>query len=371
MQGTSSGWNASGGFSIFDIRHSTFGFRVHLTLFIPGLCGPKARFSNEYLPDVPALNRLLSRGSLGAPVNQSFHFTLARLFGCAPPSGQDVPVAAVTHQLDAAGVGQGIWMRADPVYLRADMRSVILLDAQSVRLDTRDALALAAEVKPLLESQGYQLEVPCPERWYLRLQVMPQISTTELEQVMGRDIASALPAGPDSASWRRLLNEIQMLLHQSAVNTDRETRALAPINSLWFWGCGPTPTPVPQRWTAIHGTDLFLRGLAEVGGSVCLPVPSGANECLANAEREDRVLVVMENCRRAAAGQEVEVWSAAVRELEQRWFKPLAGALQKGALRSLSLITDGLELEVRQLSLLCLWRRQRTLASLAPGVASP
>jgi len=344
---------------------------VHLTLFIPGLTGPKARYSTEYLPLVPALDRLLSRGSVRSLVNQSFHFALARLFGCSPPSGQDVPVAAVTHQLDAAGAGQGIWMRADPVFLRPDRRSVVLLDAGSARLDTRDALALAAEVKPLLESRGYELEVPCPERWYLRLQNMPRISTTELEQVVGRDIASALPGGSDAATWHRLLNEIQMLLHQSAVNVDRETRGLAPINSLWFWGCGSTPAPVPQRWTVIHGTDLFLRGLAEIGGGACLPVPSGANECLANGEAEDQVLVVLESCRRAAAHQEVEMWGAAVRELEQRWFKPLAGALQRGALLSLSLITDEMELEVRPLSLLCLWRRHRTLASLAPGVAPP
>ncbi len=343
---------------------------MHLTLYIPGLFGPKARFSSEYLPAVPALNRLLSRGKNLSATGRSFHFTLARLFGCAPPPGQDVPVAAVTHQLDAAGVGQGIWMRADPVYLRADRRSVILLDAETVRLETRDALALAAEVKPLLESQGHQLEVPCPERWYLRMQSAPQISTTELEQVVGRDIASAMPAGPDSAPWRRLLNEIQMLLHQSAVNTDRETRGLAPINSLWFWGCGSTPTPDARRWATIHGADLFLRGLAEIGGAACLPVPSGANECLANAEREDRVLVVMENCRRAAAHQEVEIWSAAVRELEQRWFLPLAKALQNGAVRSLSLITEGLELEILPVSLFCFWRRRHTLAQLAPGVTT-
>jgi hypothetical protein len=342
---------------------------VQLTLYIPGLPGPKARFSTEYLPDVPALDLLLSRGKTISSTEQSFHATLAKLFGCAPQPGQDVPVAAVTHQLDAAGVGQGIWMRADPVHLRADRRSVILLDAETVRLDTRDALALAAEVKPQLESQGYQLEVPCPERWYLRLQSAPQITTTELEQVVGRDIASAMPMGPDAAQWRRLLNEIQVELHQSAVNTDREARALAPINSLWFWGCGSTPTPDPHRWTTIHGADLFLRGLAEIGGSACLPVPSGANECLANADPEDRVLVVMESCRRAAAYQEVEVWSSAVRELEQRWFQPLAKALRTGALRSLSLITEGLEVEILPLSLFCLWRRRRTLAHLAPGVA--
>ena len=341
---------------------------MQITLFIPGLTGPRARYSADYLPAVPALDRLLSRGTTISSTDQSFHYTLARLFGCAPPSGQDVPVAAVTHQLDAAGVGQGIWMRADPVHLRADRSSVILLDAETVRVDTRDALALAAEVKPLLESQGHQLEVPCPERWYLRLHVAPQITTATLDQVVGRDIAGAMPVGPDSASWRRLLNEIQIVMHQSAVNADREKRGLAPVNSLWFWGCGSTPAPDAQRWSAIHGTDLFLRGLAEISANACLSIPSGASECLANGDPDSRVLIVLEGCRHAAAFQQVEIWSAAVRDLEQRWFQPLAKALQRGALQSLTLITDGLELNVRPLSLLCLWRRHRTLARLAPGV---
>lgn len=344
---------------------------MQLTLYIPGLRGPKARFSADYLPAVPALDLLLSRGRITDSTERSSYATLASLFGCAPEPGHDVPVGAVTHELDAGGVGRGIWMRADPVHLRADRGGVILLEAATVGLDTRDALALAAEVKPLLESPGHQLEVPCAERWYLRLARLPQLRTTELEQVAGRDIGAALPSGPEAALWGRLLNEVQMALHQSAVNEDRERRGLAPINGLWFWGAGAVPAPDPNRWTAIYGEDLFLRGLAELGGSASLAPPSGAVECLADADGNARVLAVLQSCRHAAAYQEVEAWSAAVQALEQRWFAPLVNSLRRRALDRLSLSTDGAEIEVQPRDLLCIWRRRGTLRQLAPGVVTP
>ncbi|MBI1732466.1 MAG: hypothetical protein HYR49_06820 [Gammaproteobacteria bacterium] len=342
---------------------------MQLTLFIPGLTGPKARYSAEFIPSVPALDLLLGRGLSAAAPEESFSATLARLFGCAPEPGRDVPVGAVTHHLDAAGVGRGVWMRADPVHLRADRRSVILLEVTAAQLDTRDALALAAEVKPLIESAGFALEVPCPERWYLRLPEQPDVRTTELDQVAGRDIAGALPEGPGAATWRRLLNEIQMTLHQSAVNAGREARGLPAINSLWFWGCGATPAPDSSRWTRIHGDELFLRGLAELAGSVCLPVPQALDGCLDSAGPDDRILVVDECCRQAAAYQDVEGWVQAVTALEQNWFMPLKRALQAGAVHVATVITDRLQLEIRRHDLMCFWRRRSTLARLAPGVA--
>lgn len=342
---------------------------MQITLIIPGLAGPAARYSTDFLPAVPALDCLLARAEHRRPTpDTSPQAILSHVFGCAPEPGHDVPVAAVTHTIDAAGVGRGIWMRADPVHLRPDRRGAVLLEAAAVGLDTRDALALAAEVKPVLEAAGHNLEVPCAERWYLRLHSLPDLHTVELDRVAGRDITAAMPRGADAQRWLRLLNEIQMVLHQGPLNADRATRGLAPINSLWFWGCGPTPTPVPGRWQRIHGTDLFLRGLAELGGNVCLPVPADLEECMADADEATNPLVMIETCAGPAAYQAVEAWSAAVLELERRWFAPLLAALRSRRLTRVTLITDVFGISVSPRDLLCFWRRRGSLAQLAPGV---
>lgn len=342
---------------------------MHIALFIPGLPGPEARYSREFLPQAPALDRLLSRGNRVAAPPGTIHRVLAQLFGCAPPRGSDVPVAAVTRLADMAGPADGIWMRADPVHLRADRRSVILLDADIIGLEPDDALALAAELRPTLESRGFGLEVPCARRWYLRLARMPALLTRELDEVSGRDIAGAMPAGGNAPEWLRLLNEVQVTLHASKVNDARAARGLPPVNSLWFWGCGTAPAPDAPRWSAIHGADLFLRGLAQLTGASCLPVPAGADAVLAGAAAGARVLIMHDGCRRAAGYQDVETWSAAVAALERDWFGPMERALRAGRLRSLSLITGGLQVNAMPWHLLRFWRRRPILAHMAPGAA--
>lgn len=340
---------------------------MQITLFIPGLAGPAARYSADFLPAVPALDCLLARGRHRATGEKSREAVLARLFDCAPAHGHDVPVAAVTHTLDAAGVGRGVWMRADPVHLRPDRRGAVLMDASVLALDTRDALALAAEIKPLLEAAGHQLEVPCTDRWYLRLDALPDLHTTELARVTGGDITAALPWGDHAVQWLRLLNEIQVVLHQSPVNGERAARGLPAVNSLWFWGCGATPTPDPHRWQRVHGDDLFLRGLVELGGNVCLPPPAHATDCLADGA--GATLVVLDDCARPAAYQDVESWAAAITDLERRWFAPLLAGLRGHRIAHVTLIADGLEIGIGPRDLLCLWRRRASLSRIAPGLA--
>lgn len=342
---------------------------MQITLFIPGLTGPAASYSSEFLPVVPALDRLLARGAHRVTGDKSPQSVLARLFDCAPPTGHDVPVAAVTHTIDAAGIGRGIWMRADPVHLRADRHGAVLMDASVLGIDTREALALAAEIKPLLEDAGLHLEVPCTDRWYLRLESMPDLHTTELTRVAGRSISMAMPWGNDAVRWLRLLNEIQVVLHQSPVNGERTARGLPAVNSLWFWGIGATPTPDPRRFSRIHGTDLFLRGLVELGGNVCLPVPADGTGCLAAGNDAGDTLVMLESCARPAAYQEVEAWAAAVADLERCWFVPLLAACAARRIGRLTVVADGFEVAVHRRDLLCLWRRRGKLARLAPGVA--
>lgn len=344
---------------------------MQITLFIPGLTGPAARYDAAYLPDAPVLDRLLARGRHSPQPDVSAPAVIARLFGCPPEPGRDVPVAAVTHTVDAAGVGRGTWLRADPVYLRPDRRGAVLFDAASLDLDLRDALALAAAAKPVLEAAGYRLEMPCAERWYVRVDAMPDLRTVELDRVAGRDISAAMPGGADAPGWLRLLNEIQMVLHQCAANADRAARGLPPVNSVWFWGVGPTPAPLPGAWQRIHGTDLFLRGLAELAGSACLPVPVDIDACMADAAGAGNVLVLIEDCARPSAYGDVERWRAAVAELERRWFARIPALVRSGAVSSARILCAGLDVSVNRWNLLGFWRRGAGLAQLAPGVAAP
>ena len=50
-----------------------------------------------------------------------------------------------------------------------------------------------------------------------------------------------MPSGDDAASYRNLISEIEMALHDHEVNLQRQAKGQSPINSLWLWGGGVAP----------------------------------------------------------------------------------------------------------------------------------
>ena len=59
--------------------------------------------------------------------------------------------------------------------------------------------------------------------------------------VLGKTANPYIEQSRQILPWYRLLNEIQMYMHQHEVNTERLRRGLLSINSLWFWGAGSLP----------------------------------------------------------------------------------------------------------------------------------
>ena len=77
------------------------------------------------------------------------------------------------------------------------------------------------------------------------------------------DVADALPDHPEARYWRRILNEIQVALHQCPVNVRRRQLGKQEINSVWFWGGGFIPDAAPHDLIdTVYSTHSVTRGLA-------------------------------------------------------------------------------------------------------------
>ena len=337
---------------------------MHLRLHIPGLFGPRARFSKEFLPLVPSLELLVARSSARPRGGDSYYRSLFHAFGHSLAEDRDVPVAALTLLVDSGEPPQGCWMRADPVQLVADRHGLALLDATTLNLDVRDALALAAEIAPTLRAAGWELQVPVPERWYVRLVAVPHMRTRELDSVSGRELLEALPRGANAAHWHKLWNEMQMALHGSGVNAERETRGLPPVNSVWLWGIGELPSSVATPWTSVRADEVFARGLAKLSD---VPVVAAADaEDLVNAVFETgSCLAVLDDCARSARHSDLEGWNAALAKLERDWFEPAERLLREGALTRLEIVTAGWRFDLTRHALWKIWRRPAPLLRFA------
>jgi hypothetical protein len=131
-------------------------------------------------------------------------------------------------------------------------------------LSLDEAQLLAEALQPVLQEQGMHLLVSAPDVWHLRLsEMLPLPPWVPPEQALGADIFDYLPQGPAGRRWRRLLNDIQVVLHQHPLNVSRRQRGLPPVNSLWLWGGGRLPARVTPDWRAAIGSQPLLAALAQ------------------------------------------------------------------------------------------------------------
>lgn len=338
----------------------------HATLFVPGLfCHWAPAVDGDPVPAQRApraLSMLMARADRGPDGPSGFAPRLFGLFGVPVPEDGEPPVAAVTRLADMAVLDRDWWVRADPVHLEP-RRGGLVLHA-GLGLDREESERLVAELNEALAADGWLLRAPCPERWYLRPPPeTTHIRFTPLDAAVGRDVHPLLPRGPDQRLWHTRLNEIQILLHTSPVNAERETRGRLPANSVWFWGGGCLPQAGRTEWAQLWGDEPLSLGLARLAGIPAQPWPASAAGLLARAVGGSQ-LFVLEALAAAVQQADVTTWQQALQAVNDDWIAPLMAGVHQGTLDSLSLVSDaGPVFHYRRGHRWRLWRRARPLSA--------
>jgi len=308
---------------------------VTLHLLIPGLLGPWPADLAMPRPVAPALEWLLARADV-AEAPSSTDAVLFERFGLPVTTEADLPIAAVTALADGCEPGKGWWLRADPVHLQPDVHGVLLVDARALAIEPVEAAALAAAFDQTFADDGLQFQVPCPERWYLRLPDDPGLRTYTLDDAIGRDINPLLPYGPNLRRWHTLLTEAQMLFHAHPVNRARDERRQPMINGLWLWGGGTLPTGAQAPAAQIYADDQLTGGLARLANVAVRSVPENADAWHNLAHQADS-LIVLDLTRYDRIDSDPVAWVDHLAELERNWFAPCQRLLKSGQIHALHL----------------------------------
>lgn len=324
-----------------------------VTLLIPGLAQPPRGVAN--FPHTPALDRLFARARRRNGPSAGYEHALTMCFTDTEPP----PWAALSFWGDTDQQPEQPLLRADPLHLQAGTHHHVHFDQARLDLDAEESAALIASLNDMLRAEGALLRAPTPGRWYLQLTDTPLLQTLPLSSGLALGAALWSPMGPDASRFKRLLTEMQMLLHEHPVNQARERLGQLTVNSLWLWGEGPLPDGWQRPFAALVGTAPLARGLARATG---LPVlPTWDDRSL--DERWDggsgALLWVIEDLLRPALWQDPEDWLTALAALEQQ-LTPLLAALQRGRLDRLTLLPlDGASYRLARWQSRLPWPRSR------------
>lgn len=239
----------------------------------------------------------------------------------------DVPIAPISAAFD--GLAEGCWMRSDPVHLYLQRDQLLMA---GVQVSGAEAAALSASLNAHFAGQGMEFFAPHPQRWYVRLNELPRMSTTPLSQVVGGDVRRVLPAGEDASNWHRVFNEIQMLLFAHPLNEAREARGEMPINSVWFWGGGCDLT-LNMLYDRVSSDGVLAEMFASAAG-----IPFAAwFENWRDAEKDARQLLVWTGLSSALQRGDLTAWRDSLQDFENGYLQPLWQALSAGKIEQLQL----------------------------------
>lgn len=326
---------------------------VHL--IIPDLFLPKD-FAFEVCADLhlPVLSKMLTRGSsTQVKKPNALENLLCELFGQS--GAGDAPIAAISAAYD--GLPQGNWLRADPVNLRLQRDQLLL---SSALLSVEEAQQLCSSLNEYFAGQGMEFFVPHPQRWYVRLDVLPNIRTTPLPQLFGCNIRGDMPTGEDAAHAHKLFNEIQIMLYAHPVNDVREARGESTINSVWLWGEGKLDEPLRKGYQAVSSDEELVNMFSSAADIPFLAWDKQWHES------EAKQLLVWTGLRAAIQRGDLAAWRDALQAFEIGYAQPLWQALQSGKISQIKIDVlagdNSRSFNIVRSDIWKVWRRSKPLA---------
>ncbi len=236
---------------------------------------------------------------------------------------------------------------ADPVYLEPRLDRLFLHALPAERLQPGDFQALIEHLQEKLGAEDRIGFIRLGDCGYLRADTPVSTARLPTYLVDQKVPGEYLPEGKDAATYRNLLGEIEMSLHDHEVNRRRVAAGEQPVNSLWLWGGGLAPERKTRPQPRLFADDPLLLGYWDSANAIASAWPGSIADCIAAVGNADFVAVTpahddpgfLEHC-----------------------LAELRAALRDHRLRQLTLLfRDGLRADVARTHALRFWRRDSGL----------
>lgn len=334
--------------------------RSELHIVIPGVCGPLAEIQS--LKDNRTVKEWLSVLSKSKQYSsaENINDVIASIFSMA--TDNDFPSAELSLFAHESYDPAMFYMHADPVHLQADMDSALLSSSSDLDIDDAEAVILCEMLNQHFKQDGLTFIAINKDQWFVSTKEKIQLITTSLAEAVGRNINFILPKGENSAHWKKLLTEAQMLLHSHELNDKRENTGLLSINSLWFHGSGKLADVGGsiRTMTGICSNQLMLKGLAGFIKCNHIEMPEsveGYIEYLLSCQQGAKNVLYLSDLGHLVNYTDTRPWLNKLSDVLDNWLYPLLKTAYKNNITVTLYPCNGNKYQFSKFDYLKLWRK--------------
>lgn len=209
---------------------------AQIQIVLPGLFDlPLQELEADLAEDgLPGLNRILRLAT--ALPNQDFSIdSILKTSLDLGTSGQ-LPLAQTFGLAEDCKPGR--LLLASAIHLQAGLHSAVILPVPGGTENLKDLDLIINDLRDIFKVDCY-IESVSEGLYLVHLKLFDAPTHyPHILSVLGKSANPYIEQSRQVLPWYKLLNEIQMFMHQHEVNAQRLQRGLLPINSLWFWGAG-------------------------------------------------------------------------------------------------------------------------------------
>ncbi len=254
------------------------------------------------------------------------------------PGNSNSPHVAIAA-MRSLGIAQdgGYWFVLNPVHIHVARDHLVLTDQRQLRLQEEQSRALFDIARPLFEESGRPLVYGNSSNWFVRADDWNNLQTCTPDAACGHNIDLWMPKGKRARDWRKLQNEVQMHWHGHAINEDRESRGLKPVNSLWLWGGASAdmhPVNIP------HDTHFGMGEWTDALGMSSGPRMHCASAFDLIAATGARGLLRLDTLIEPVLANDWSSWLQHMQQYDTDWIAPLHEALKSGKIDTISIIAS-------------------------------
>ncbi|MBL1293006.1 MAG: hypothetical protein COB61_003950 [Thiotrichales bacterium] len=314
-----------------------------LSLVVPGLFGRPVFSPVVASSSLSALDQLMQHVIESTPAVSDFNQQLIALLSGQQSGDQQRRKAkpSLAYLLGKSYFNvedPARYLIASPVHLQADSGRLLMHGQDGLDLGMDEVDQWLQELSPIFERHEIKIYSVLPEIWVLLLPetLKPSDQTfSDLEQVIGQDILDFMPNGENAMFWRSLINELQMQLHQSPVNSQRQVLKLKMVNSVWIGEMGQSVEFKGANWGSLCSDKAMVRALATSAGVGTLKSIASGDKVTDSVG--DYHLVVDTTLAESAAREDLDYWYQSMQVLHDTVIVPVIDALQTGEVKEVQI----------------------------------